>query len=286
MGDVCSRGHPPIAIAPTIVTELAFVERDGPSMMKTIAVAFTLTVLALASIGSARADEHDRQTILTFSQPVEIPGQVLPAGTYLFKLADSEGDRHIVQVFTADGSRIIATLMAIPDYRLRTSDQTVITFKEVPAGEPEAIQAWFYPGNNVGQEFVYPKSRAIRLARAAKTVVPALAADVSDVAALKTAPIVAITPDEQEVPVSAAIQTTPLGGSDKAANTAMVPSHSTVPGSAGTTGVAQTATPTRNARELPKTASSLPWIVFLGLASVIVAFAAMVFRKRSPRATL
>jgi LPXTG-motif cell wall-anchored protein len=256
-------------------------------MMKTIAVAFTLTVLALASIGSARADEHNKQTMLTFSQPVEIPGQVLPAGTYMFKLADSEGDRHIVQVFTADGSRIIATVMAIPDYRLETSDQTVITFKEVPAGEPEAIQAWFYPGNKIGQEFVYPKSRAIRLARSAKTVVPALAADVSDPAALKTAPIVAITPDEKEMPISAAIQTTPLAGSDKTVNAAMIPHQSSaVPGAAGTTGVTETATRTRSARQLPKTASTLPWIVLLGLTCVIVAFAAMVFRKRTPAVTL
>ena len=260
-------------------------------MMKTIAVAFTLTVLALASIGSARADEHDKQTILTFSQPVEIPGQVLPAGTYMFKLADSEGDRHIVQVFTTDGSRIIATVMAIPDYRLKTSDETVITFKEVPAGEPEAIQAWFYPGNSIGQEFVYPKSRAILLARTAKTVVPALAANVSDAAALKTAPIVAITPDEKEMPISAAIQTTPLSGSDKTANAAMVPNQSSaVPGAigaigaTGTTGVTETAT--RSARHLPKTASTLTWIVLLGLVCVIVGFAAMVFSKRTPAAIL
>ena len=256
-------------------------------MMKTIAVAFTLTVLALASIGSARADEHDKQTILTFSQPVEIPGQVLPAGTYMFRLADSLGDRHVVQIFNADGSRIIATVMAIPDYRLTTSDQRVITFKEVPSGAPEAIRAWFYPGNSIGQELVYPKSRAMQLAKAANAVVPALAVDVSDVAALKTAPIVAITPEEKEAPVSAVIQTTPVTGSDKPANAALLPSHaSSVQAVAGTTGVEETGMNAQNARHLPKTASLLPWIVLLGLGCIIVGVAFMVFGKRAPAAIL
>ena len=77
-------------------------------------------------------------------------------------------DRHIVQIFTADESQVLATLMAIPDYRLTSTDQTVIKFGEVERGAPEAIRAWFYPGNTVGQEFVYPKSRAMELATIAK----------------------------------------------------------------------------------------------------------------------
>jgi hypothetical protein len=107
-------------------------------------------------------------------------------------------DRHIVQVFTADESQILATLLAIPDFRLTTTDRTVITFDEVVAGAPEAIRAWFYPGNSVGQEFVYPKSRATQLAAMAKAVVPAIAVDVADAEALKAAPIVAITPEARE----------------------------------------------------------------------------------------
>jgi hypothetical protein len=159
----------------------------------------------------AGADEWDKKTILTFSQRFEIPGHVLPAGTYMFKLADTLSDRHIVQVFSADGKTIIATVMTIPDYRLKTTSDTVVRFNEVPRGAPDAIRAWFYPGNSVGQEFVYPKSRAAQLARTTKVVVPAVAvADVADVNALKAAPIVGITPDEKEAPVAAVIQTEPL----------------------------------------------------------------------------
>jgi hypothetical protein len=248
-------------------------------MMKTVAVA--LAILGLASAGSARADEHNKQTILTFSQPVEIPGHVLPAGTYTFKLADSMSDRHIVQIFNADGSQIIATIMAIPDYRLTATDKTVIRFGEVPSGSPEAIRAWFYPGNTVGQEFVYPKPRAIQLAKAAKTVVPATALDVSDLDAMKTAPIVAITPDEKEVPVAAAIQTTAERNAQNVGHVATTPNSSS--SVAGTTGVMTTA---RNAKHLPKTASALPLVVLLGLASIGVAFGLMAFGKYATRSAL
>jgi hypothetical protein len=242
-------------------------------MMKTVAVALALSGLTVASVGSARADEFDKKTSISFSQPVEIPGRVLPAGTYVFKLADSMIDRHIVQVFTADESQILATLLAIPDYRLTTTDQTVITFDEVVAGAPEAIRAWFYPGHSIGQEFVYPKSRATQLAAMAKAVVPAIAVDVADPNALKTAPIVAITPDAKEMPVAAAIQTTP---NEPIATVATAPNSSSA---VGTTGVTETA---RIARELPKTASALPLVIVFGLGSIGVALGLMAIGKRAP----
>src|SRR5579872_814104 len=122
---------------------------------KALWIGWTVSMLAFVSTASARAGQSDDKTVLTFSQPVEIPGQVLPAGTYTFKLSDSMTDRHVVQVFDADGTHLIATVLVIPDYRLKSTDATVIKFSEVPAGSPEAIRAWFYPGNTLGQEFVY-----------------------------------------------------------------------------------------------------------------------------------
>jgi hypothetical protein len=235
---------------------------------KTVWIGLMLSLLGFLS-AAVEADEWDKKTVLTFSQPVEIPGRVLPAGTYTFKLADSMSDRHIVQIFTADGTKIIATLMAISDYRLTPTDKTVITFDEVPGGSPEAIRAWFYPGNTIGQEFVYPKSRAMQLAKAAKAVVPAVAVDVEDLNALKTAPIVAITPDATETPVSAAIQTTPVTSASTAAN-----SSSAV---TGTTGVTQNGP---GDRQLPKTASTWPLVGLLGLAAIGLACGLMAFGKR------
>jgi len=107
---------------------------------------------------AAKADEWDKRTVLTFKEPVEIPGKVLPAGTYVFKLADSQSDRNIVQIFTEDQKTLLATIMAIPTYRVEPTGDTLVTFEERPSGSPVALHKWFYPGDNYGFEFVYPKS--------------------------------------------------------------------------------------------------------------------------------
>jgi hypothetical protein len=130
---------------------------------------FCLALMGAAFSTGAKADQWSQKTVLTFSGPVEIPGVhlkgwgILPAGTYVFKLLDSQSDRHIVQIFNKDETQVIATILAIPNYRLKATGKTVVTFRERPAGEPEAIRAWFYPGENFGQEFVYPKLRASAL---------------------------------------------------------------------------------------------------------------------------
>ena len=113
---------------------------------------------------AAHADEYDLTTKLTFSQPVQIPGKVLPAGTYLFKLANTN-DRHIVQVFNSDGIVLYATLMAIPTERREPTGDSVVTFAEQGDGQPEALVTWFYPGETTGNEFVYSKQVEKQLAQ-------------------------------------------------------------------------------------------------------------------------
>src|ERR1700736_4572024 len=176
---------------------------------------------ALASVTfalSAKADEWNRKTVITFSGPVEIPGVhltgwgVLPAGTYVFKILDSQSDRHIVQIFSKDELTVYATILAIPNYRLKATDKTVMTFRERPAGQPEALRAWFYPGRNWGEEFVYPKAKAIAIAKATNTIVlytpaeitpeittPIKSAEEPVVVELKQAPVMAIKPTGEEV---------------------------------------------------------------------------------------
>jgi hypothetical protein len=160
----------------------------------------------------ARADEWDQKTIFTFSAPVEIPGQVLLPGTYVFKLADSSSDRNIVQVFNRDESHLYGTFLAIPDYRLKRTDKPIITFSERPIGTPEAVKAWFYPGQYYGHDFVYPKPKAIALAKANQAPVPSMPAELEQnttipattmqephVVAMQTAPLKAQKPTEDEV---------------------------------------------------------------------------------------
>jgi hypothetical protein len=134
-----------------------------------------LTVLCLAStVPAVQADEWNKKTVFTFSAPVEIPGQVLLPGTYVFKLLDSTSDRHIVQVFKKDGTNLIGTFLTVPNYRMKPPDKPLITFEERAAGAPEAIKSWFYPGDNYGNEFVYPKARAVQLAVQSQQNVPSM----------------------------------------------------------------------------------------------------------------
>jgi hypothetical protein len=114
---------------------------------------------------AAHADEYDLTTKLTFSQPIQIPGKVLPAGTYLFKLANNTSDRHIVQVLNSDGMVLYATLMAIPTERREPSGESVVTLAEQGNGRPEALLKWFYPGETTGNEFVYSKQVEKQLAQ-------------------------------------------------------------------------------------------------------------------------
>jgi len=122
-------------------------------------VAFSL-FLGLA----AHADESDETTKITFSEPIQIPGQVLPAGTYLFKLASSD-DLNVVQIFNADRTVLYATLNTISTDRPEPSGETVVTLAEQGAGQPDVLVKWFYPGRETGNEFLYPKQQEKEIAR-------------------------------------------------------------------------------------------------------------------------
>lgn len=118
----------------------------------------SLILAGLACAPVAKADEWDKRTIVTFNQPVEIPGRVLAPGTYVMQLLDSPSNRDIVQIFNQDQTQLYATILAIPDYRLEPTGKTVITLEERSAGSPEALKTWFYPGDLSGAEFTYPAS--------------------------------------------------------------------------------------------------------------------------------
>ena len=121
---------------------------------------------------SAYSDEWNKMTVVTFPNPVEVPGAVLQPGKYVLKLVDSPSDRHIVQITNERQDHIYATILAIPNYRLEPRGKTVVTFYEMPSGQPEALKAWFYPGDNYGQEFTYSKDRARLISEATHENVP------------------------------------------------------------------------------------------------------------------
>ena len=206
---------------------------------------------AILATAPALADQWNKKTILTFSQPVEIPGTVLPAGQYVFKLVDSNADRHIVQVFNAAEDKVYATILALPHYRMEPTDGTVILFEERRADQPQAIHAWFYPGETYGQEFVYPKDRALELAR--ETHKPVLTGEVTPTetpAELEKTPVTEMTPENKEVEVPAITEPPPAP--------APAPAPAAEP-LAPPAPVASVPEP-----ELPRTASQIPLLALLG----------------------
>lgn len=122
-------------------------------------IAFSL-FLAL----TAHADEADESTIITFSQPIQIPGRVLPAGTYQFKLASND-NLYMVQIFNADQTVLYATLPTIATERRKPAPFTVVTLADQGAGQPDMMVKWFYPGHEAGNEFVYSKQQEKELAQ-------------------------------------------------------------------------------------------------------------------------
>jgi hypothetical protein len=232
--------------------------------MKVTIYLLTCVGLLEALIPVVRADEWDQKTVFTINAPVEIPGQVLLPGTYVFKLADSSSDRNIVQVFNKDESHLYGTFLAIPDYRLKPADKPIITFEERPIGTPEAVKAWFYPGQNYGHDFVYPKPKAVALAKSSGTPVPSMPEELTQnttmpartveephVVAMKTAPLKAQTPAAVELEI-AEVFAEPAAAAD-----APLPN------------------------QLPTTASEVPVIGFIGLLSL---GAALVLRMVAPKA--
>lgn len=165
----------------------------------------------------ARADVLNQQTEVTFSAPVEIPGKVLPAGTYQFKLLNASSTRNIVQIFNKDGTQLYATLLTIPDIRSTPTSKTVMRFNERPSGTPEALRAWFYPGNDTGNEFVYPHSQAAEIAQRTHQNVlemrdqmkgdiaaPAKTGNEASVQEMRNAEIKVVTPSGDEVDIKTA----------------------------------------------------------------------------------
>jgi hypothetical protein len=126
-------------------------------------IAFAIASVLFLEV-AAHADEMDQSIKITFSQAIQIPGQVLPAGTYLFKLADPN-NLDVVHIFNSEGTRLYATLETITAERRKPSGHTVVTLAEQPDGRPETLVKWFYPGSASGHELVYSKQEEQQLAQ-------------------------------------------------------------------------------------------------------------------------
>jgi len=227
---------------------------------------FGAALIAAAIAPPVKADQWDKKTVITINEPVQVPSccndghVVVPQpGTYVLVLVDSLSDRHIVRVFDKDQKTVITTILAIPNYRLQPTGATTFQFWETPAGQPRAMRAWFYPGDNFGQEFAYHKAQSVEIARVAKAPVPTVV--VESEAELKTAPVVIVDEKGEEAPLPAPT---------------VVAKSEPAPEREATTPVSEVPAPAK----LPDTASDYPLLGLIGFGSVIVSKMMSRFAKR------
>src|ERR1700722_5634263 len=115
---------------------------------------------------TAHADDANELTKITFSAPIQIPGKILPAGTYTFEQQDPNDNSHLVQIFNADRTVLYATLETVSADQMKPGDDTTIVLAQQEAGGPDVLVKWFYPGRTTGHEFIYSKQQEQSIAQA------------------------------------------------------------------------------------------------------------------------
>ncbi len=212
------------------------------------ALSISCSLVLLAGTGRARAaDDSAWKSTLHLSQPTEIPGKVLDPGEYTVKVIDTKQPRKIVQFSNADDTKVITTVMAVPDYRVQPAGQVEFTYFERGEGAPQALKEWFYVGNNYGIEFIYPKESAYQIAKASRQNV---------VTSTANEEIKEVTPEQKEVTRE---------------------SRTTEETTPAPVAVAENTEPSR----LPQTGSSLPEVALAGLIALVGAAALHAARRRS-----
>ena len=235
-------------------------------MSSACAAAMLLTMSATPAL--AQGGPMDSRTEFTFNQPVELPGVTLPPGTYIFRFVDATTGRKVMQVQAKDASnKTYGMFLTISAQRPRPSDDAELRFLETPAGQPAAVKTWWYPGNTIGREFIYPKSQARRLAQATNSTVLTTKAEVNN-DQMQTADLAYVSPSGQETAltdeqlVEAAANTPPVGTSGQMSASAQATSSNTA-----NRAPAQESTVAR--ARLPRTATPLAGIGLLGIFSLL-----------------
>jgi hypothetical protein len=173
-----------------------------------VGVGYSVLLLGAFTLAILSAQPLDKRTYFTFSAPVEVPGVALPPGKYMFRIVDPNSGGRVVQVVSADGTKAYAMFFTIPALRQTPADKPEIRFMETPEGVPPAIKTWWYPGETIGREFIYPKEQARRLAKNASAPVLTTQQQTTTAEQTNTDALARLSSDGQETPVKAGDQPT------------------------------------------------------------------------------
>jgi len=278
-----------------------------PIMLSTrvFGLACAVAVFVCLMAATASAQPLDKRTLFTFSGPITLPGVTLPAGQYLFRLADPDSSAKVVQVLNADGTKPYGLFFAISAERLEPASSPEVRFMETASGTPAAIRTWWYPGERMGYEFIFPKEQARRLAIGASQPVLTTDAETTTTEQTNTAKLSRVGSSGQETDVSASTApsaTPPTGTTQEGTivsptlslatpsipqvGSAQVP---TSPSSARTPSAEAVSTQSSSARssfarvartQLPRTASQLPLVAMVGTVTLLSAASLRYWRIR------
>ncbi|HLG55608.1 MAG TPA: LPXTG cell wall anchor domain-containing protein [Vicinamibacterales bacterium] len=248
-------------------------------MLRKLIVLSALGALMLGA-STAQAQPADYRTYFTFSAPVTLPGVTLPAGKYLFRLADPNGSRKVINVLSEDGKKSLAMLHTIPNQLPKAPNDPEIRFMETSSSMPPPIKTWWYPGKSIGYEFIYPRRQALQIAKVTSEPVLTTAAETTDFEKADLSRI-----DGAGVPAVVKVEETPA----PVAATGRAQQGEVAGGSSASSSVAQNTRADESARattrtRLPQTASSLPSTLLIGGLAMLLGVGLLAWpRSRSGR---
>jgi hypothetical protein len=248
----------------------------GLTMLRTLLAATALVGLMSGICGTVGAQTDDYRTYFTFSAPVTLPGVTLPAGRYLFRLADPTTGRKVISVLSADGTPL-AMLHTIPNQLTRAPQDAEVRFMETPANMPPAIKTWWYPGKSIGYEFIYPRQQALQLAKVTPEPVLTTSTETTD---FEKAELARISAAGVPVPVTVLETPPPVIPSGRAQQGEVAAAG----GTSAPSVVAQAPQADERARstartELPQTASLLPTAALFGLLAILAGVGVSLWRR-------
>jgi hypothetical protein len=254
-------------------------------LRRVVFLACSVALLACVMETPSTAQTLDKRTLFTFSGPVSMPGVTLPAGKYLFRLANPDSGRNVVQVLNADGTKPYGMFFAMRAERFEPPSTPEVRFMETAAGMPAAIKTWWYPGERSGYEFVYPKDQARRLAQGASQPVLTTQTRTTTTEQTNTADLTRISPAGQETNVNAdatPAASTPGGTSQQGevASSSISIANATIPARIETSPVPTTGQPAQTARaSLPKTATITPVVAVVGCLALFAGIGLWAWRR-------
>lgn len=245
-------------------------------MSSRIIVSSTLVALTLGMSGAAQGPPADYRTFFTFSAPVTLPGVTLPAGRYLFRLADPNGSRKVIGILSGDGLTPLAMLHTIPNQLTEAPREAEIRFMETPADVPPAIKTWWYPGKSIGYEFIYPRQQALQLAKVTPEPVLTTAAETRD---LETAELARISRSGAHAAVVVDENPAPVVATGRVQQGEVASGGDTTAASQDTRADERARSTARTA--LPQTGSSLPTVALFGALAMLTGIGLSLRRRAS-----